>query len=100
MTNAASGAFPGSFQRVREIQFFGLQTCTAPQLLLVSWLLVCTITLALVAGLLSFQGCHELGRREWEWLGDTTIKLTVLTDIQSFFLSKHSLDCCEPLAIF
>lgn len=59
-------------------------------------LLVFTATM--VARLLLFKAYHgpeEKGVR----LGQNATKLTVLTEIQLFFLNNYSLDFCKPLVL-
>lgn len=48
----------------------------------------------------NFSGYCRAEKRNRNKTTSNTIKLLVLTEILSFSLQKHSLDCCEPLVNF
>lgn len=66
----------------------------------IQWLLYLCFSLLCGYKSVIFQDCYGSGERAWEWSNYNVRKLTGLTEIQPFYLSKHSLDCCELLDNF
>ena len=63
MTNAVSGDFPGRFQTGQRNAILWAPNLYCAPAVASLLLLVCTVTLALAARLLSFQGYHGVGEK-------------------------------------
>lgn len=63
MTHAVSGAFLGRFPTGQRNALLWASSLYCPPLVASLLLLVCTVTLALVVRLLSFQGYHGIGEK-------------------------------------